>query len=215
MSTSFVPELRITLIRHGETPWNASGRWQGHADVPLSARGVEQAHQLAARLQADRARFDLLYASDLQRASATASVLAAALGLQVQPLPGLREVHLGIWSGLTTTEIQSRYAVQWDAVPLGGRRGEHGESDAMFDARVTAALQHLARTHPGQRIAVVTHGGTIKCALRNLIGPVSFPEDFIRNTSLTTLSTDGEHWRLLTFNDYRHLDAAPVPDETL
>src|ERR1700712_4846322 len=96
------------LIRHGETEWNLNGRWQGHADVPLNAVGRAQAQRLAEHLRAKKMHFDALYSSDLQRAWETASAVGAALGLTPQPLPALREIDVGSWSGLTGSEVIAR-----------------------------------------------------------------------------------------------------------
>ncbi|WP_045233917.1 histidine phosphatase family protein, partial [Deinococcus pimensis] len=62
--------MRLTLVRHGVTEWNAVGRWQGHADTPLSPDGERQARLLGRRLAGER--FDLVYTSDLSRAARTA-----------------------------------------------------------------------------------------------------------------------------------------------
>src|SRR5262245_42161594 len=96
------------LIRHGETDWNQSGRWQGHADVPLNALGRAQAQRLAERLRRERDPLDAIYSSDLLRAWETAQALAAAVGHAPQPLPALREIDVGSWSGLTRVEVMAR-----------------------------------------------------------------------------------------------------------
>lgn len=205
----------ITLIRHGETTWNSDGRWQGQADVPLSPVGYRQAEQLARRLLDEGTRWDHLYASDLQRAWQTAAVLGGALDLPFHPLPALREVHLGVWSGLTTDEITTRYADQFAAVAQGGKRGEHGESDAEFRARVSAGLLLLVEKHPEQHLAVVTHGGTIRATVDHLIGGPHVPAERIANTSLSTIAYDGTRWHLLRFNDHRHLLQEPALVDSL
>ena len=72
----------LILIRHGETDWNRQHRFQGQIDVPLNDIGHEQARRLAARLEAEP--IDVLLASDLQRAQATAAPLARARGLNIE-----------------------------------------------------------------------------------------------------------------------------------
>src|SRR5688572_30474192 len=99
----------ILLIRHGETEWNRNGRWQGHADIPLSQAGREQAQALAQRLVSEGAFFDHLYASDLCRAFETAQVVGRALNIPVHPFSPLREINVGSWSGLTRAEIIERF----------------------------------------------------------------------------------------------------------
>lgn len=68
----------ITLIRHGETEWNLSGRWQGHADSPLSPRGVAQAEALGQRMKGEQ--FDFYYSSDLGRAMHTSELVGGPIG---------------------------------------------------------------------------------------------------------------------------------------
>jgi broad specificity phosphatase PhoE len=113
--------MHLIFVRHGETAWNAERIYQGWSDVPLNALGERQA-QAAARALA--ARTDLtvraLYASPLQRAWRTAEVVGAALGLTPQPLPGLRELHWGDASGLTSPKSPSSGRTWPNA---GGRTG--------------------------------------------------------------------------------------------
>ena len=71
-------ETRFVLIRHAESVWNAAGRWQGHADPPLSERGRAQAEALAADLAP--LGIEVLLASDLARAAQTASIVGEAIG---------------------------------------------------------------------------------------------------------------------------------------
>ena len=82
----------LLLIRHGETDWNAEHRWQGHADVPLNARGREQAKALAEELAPEG--IDAIYASDLSRARDTAEIVGerrqpALLVLSHEALEGI------------------------------------------------------------------------------------------------------------------------------
>src|SRR5215211_8136133 len=97
----------ILLARHGETDWNREGRFQGWADPPLNDAGRAQAQALAERLR--EMPFDAVYASDLRRAFETAEIVAASHGVPVTPDPGLREVDIGSWSGLTRAEIEERF----------------------------------------------------------------------------------------------------------
>ena len=75
--------LRLLLVRHGQTEWNALRRYQGHSDLPLNGKGLEQARQLAARLQP--LTIDLAFSSDLLRAVQTADLLVHGRGLTAQP----------------------------------------------------------------------------------------------------------------------------------
>ena len=160
-----VPTLELVLIRHAESAWNAAGRWQGHADPPLSPAGREQAETLARELAS--LRLDAVWSSDLARALDTARIVAAPHGLTPAPDPRLRELDVGRWSGLCREEILrlepealARFAAgDPDARPGGG------ESRRELARRVRAALAEIGAAFAGRRVAVVAHLGVIS-ALR-------------------------------------------------
>lgn len=141
----------LLLARHGETDWNREGRWQGWADPPLNDTGRSQARQLAEELRS--IPFDAVFSSDLRRAHETAEILAAPHGVPVVADPGLREIDIGSWSGLTRAEITERF-------PDGVR--QDGETHEQHGARVREAVVRIARAHLGGRILLVGHGGTIR-----------------------------------------------------
>jgi broad specificity phosphatase PhoE len=136
----------ILLARHGETDWNRELRFQGHADEPLNDTGRRQAGELAARLAAEP--IVAVYASDLRRASETAEIVARRLELPLELDPRLREIDVGSWQGRTREELDG---AAWD-----------GETYDRHRLRVVAALQDIARSHPGECVLVVAHGGTLR-----------------------------------------------------
>ena len=143
----------ILLARHGETDWNAVGRWQGHTDRPLTELGRRQAAELAERL-AD-VELDAVYSSDLLRAVETAEPVAKRLGLPLQTLPELREVDVGTWAGLTRDEVAERFPDgfrRWSEWQTGWEDGE--TYDEMGDARRRRDSQARGRAprraHPGR-----------------------------------------------------------------
>jgi broad specificity phosphatase PhoE len=136
----------LLLVRHGETDWNAEGRLQGHTDRPLSDYGRLQARKLADEL-ADEP-LDAIYASDLARARVTAEIVGGRLGLPVTLDPELREKDWGTWEGLTPAER--------DRVDFAG------ESTEAHQKRILHALERIAEAHPGGRVLVVTHGGSMR-----------------------------------------------------
>ncbi len=134
----------ITLIRHGETEWNLSGRWQGHADSPLSSRGLEQAKALGERIKSEE--FDFYYSSDLGRALHTSKLVGEPSGMVAQSFPGLRERDLGVLEGLNTTEMEE---TQPDAYTSFRNDGPDfqvpgGESFRQFYERCLMAIEELA-----------------------------------------------------------------------
>jgi broad specificity phosphatase PhoE len=150
----------LLLARHGETDWNRDGRWQGLSDTRLNDLGREQAEALAAGL--DDA-VEVVYSSDLARARETAEIVAARLGLEVRLDPRLRERGFGAWEGLTTAEIENRFAEshrRWRAGE--GAGAEDAEPFAAFAARIHAFLEDAVRQHPGQTVLVIAHGGSIR-----------------------------------------------------
>src|SRR5262245_46586520 len=100
--------LKLYLVRHGETDWNADGRIQGHSDIELNPRGLEQARRLALRIP-EEGQFDAIYASPLKRAYRTAELAASALNLKVNSDSRLLERSLGVLEGLTLSDIKDKY----------------------------------------------------------------------------------------------------------
>jgi probable phosphoglycerate mutase len=158
-----VPTTRVLLARHGETEWNRTGRWQGHADPPLNAAGRRQAETLAAQLAGGGVA--AIYSSDLRRAAETARIVADRLGLAVTERPELREIDVGSWSGLTSEDVRTRFPEAFERW-RSGEIGHDGETREELALRVVPAVEALAHAHPGETVLVVTHGGVIR-ALRH------------------------------------------------
>src|SRR5437588_9392153 len=116
--------VRALVVRHGQSTWNALGRWQGHADPPLSPLGEEQAAAAADRLVGVVVE---VCASDLARARRTAEIVAGRLGVSLRLEPRLRERQAGPWTGLTHEEIAAGWPGYLEAGrPPPGFEGEHG-----------------------------------------------------------------------------------------
>ncbi len=150
----------ILLARHGESDWNRDRRWQGHADRPLTDHGREQARELAERLATTD--LDAVYSSDLERARETAAIVAERHGLPVQQLPALREVDVGSWSGLTRAEAEERFPDAYRRWTDGIEGWDDGETYEQLSERVLAAVREVAERHPGDRVLLVAHGGSIR-----------------------------------------------------
>jgi probable phosphoglycerate mutase len=163
-----VAPTTILIARHGETDWNRVGRFQGHADPPLNATGRAQAAQLADRLAG--MGVTAVHSSDLARASETAAIVAARLGIEVTPQPGLREIDVGEFQGLTHGEIDARWPEARARFEERGYGWGHGETFDELSGRVVATLLAIAETHPGECILAVGHGGTVRAALAHADG---------------------------------------------
>ena len=144
----------LLLVRHGETDWNAEGRLQGHTDTPLNDYGRRQARTLADELAGEP--IDAVYSSDLARARETAEIVGGRLGLTVVVDPGLREKNWGSWEGLTPAE---RERVEYA-----------GETTEDHRERTLRTLSAIAVRHPGERVLVVTHGGSIRRVQAAVLG---------------------------------------------
>ena len=150
----------ILLARHGQSDWNATRRWQGHADRPLTTTGRYQAKALAKRLA--HIELDAVYSSDLRRAADTARVVAEAQNLDLFQLPELREVDVGSWSGLTLEEAEERFPEGFARWREGHPGWNDGEGYDEMAQRVIGAVVEIALANEGGRALVVSHGGPIR-----------------------------------------------------
>lgn len=153
---------RIILVRHGQTVWNLEMKYQGHTDIALTDKGLEQASLVAKRLAAEKVA--AVYASDLSRAYMTAEKIAASFTLPVIAMPELREISFGEWEGLTYTninqgwpEVMANLFANPDSVQIPG-----GETFRELKARAANAIKKIVLNHPGETVVVVSHGGTIR-----------------------------------------------------
>lgn len=162
--------MKCYLIRHAQTQWNFENRIQGHSDPPLSALGCEQAKRTAGYFSGRS--IQALYTSHLIRSRQTAETIAQATGLTPTVIPGLSEIHLGAWEGLTPEEVNARYdgAYQvWKTEPSRVRI-PGGEAVAAFHERVRATFAQIAADHREGEIVIVSHGGVIASWLADWVG---------------------------------------------
>jgi probable phosphoglycerate mutase len=157
------PVTSLLLVRHGQSEWNAEGRWQGQADPPLSQLGEMQAVAAAERLDG----IDAVWASDLVRAARTAELIAGQLAVEVVLDDRWRERHAGEWQGHTRDEIETA----WPGYLDDGRRPPGWEPDAVVVERALDACRAMAAVHPGAGVVVVTHGGVVRTLERHLGAP--------------------------------------------
>jgi probable phosphoglycerate mutase len=173
---------RVLRGRHGQSEWNADGRWQGQADPPLTDLGRRQARDAARAL----GTVDAVVTSDLQRAAETAGIISEVLG--VGPIvvdPDLRERHAGEWQGLTRAEIERDWPGYLGAAPpvegeVGSssvpvetdgrqRRPPGWETDDDLVVRAVRALASIRKLITSGEVVAVTHGGLVY-ALETLLG---------------------------------------------
>jgi len=205
---------RLTLIRHGETAWNAEGRVQGQTDVPLNAVGRAQAQALVAALEGER--FDAVYSSDLARVAETARPLSTRLGMTPALDAGLRERHYGMFETLTYVECRqlhpeafARFSAKDASFDF-----ESGERLDRFSARSLSSLRAIAERHRGAQVLVFTHGGVLEMLLREARGMgLSAPRDFdLPNAAINRFGFEAGTWRMQTWAEVAHLDETALDE---
>ncbi len=156
---------KVIFVRHGQTEWNVTGRYQGQSDVHLTEEGKMQARKLAANFPVQDVA--AIYASDLNRAMVTAETIAEQFGLPVQAEPAFRELSFGEWEGLTYQQIvgkwedaMANFLQHPDILEIPG-----GENFPAVQKRATERLNELIRKHDGQTIVVVAHGAVLRTIL--------------------------------------------------
>ena len=180
-------ETILFLLRHGETEWNRSGRYQGRSDPELTPNGEAQARR-AAKLLA-RLNLAAIAVSPLKRAYVTASIVAERLGLPITTDERLVEMGYGDWEGLQQAEIKTRWPEllrRWKKAP-DEVAPPGGESLSDLQRRVRSFLQDTA-VGPGPILAV-THAGVIRTAVLEIRGESlgKFRQVQIPNGSLTSI----------------------------
>lgn len=197
----------ILLIRHGQTEYNANGRWQGHLDVPLNETGKAQAEALARRVA--HWPVSALYSSDLKRAAMTAAPLAEVWGVVPIFDAAWRERHVGVFEGRTREELQAAYPDVWANMRKGVLDIPGGEDRFTLQNRAVAAYEQVVAAHPHEMAAIVSHGGTLNALVSAVLG---IPTDhygrlnFRGNTGLTIIEIGDRGPRLTMINDTRHLE---------
>lgn len=205
--------VEVTLVRHGESTFNAKALYQGTLDLPvLTPKGRAQA-KAAVRLLPGP--YDALWMSPLARAVETARILARVSPLpDPETIPALREIHLPQWEGMAFADVKRRAASRhqhWKFAPETFEM-RTPQGDRHFPARDSLARardvldQALVRP-TGHRILAVTHGGMIRALLVAALGmdPDRLHSAILDNCSVTRLlvSSDGAH-RLMAFNQTAH-----------
>ena len=167
--------MRLILVRHGETPWNEAGRYQGWEDTPLSPRGTITAKGIGVRLRACGINRFHLWSSDLARAAATARI---AFGRVPRIDRRLRELDFGEFAGRTYQENLDHFGPRFsDWVEHRGHPPPPGgELLADFFARTEAWLTGVRTMVPaGETVVAVTHGGVVRALVRPFVDEELWP----------------------------------------
>ena len=155
--------MRILLVRHGQSQWNASHRLQGQANIPLSETGQAQADALRSTIQGLSPCRAIT--SDLQRVRETAARIGAP---DASPTSELREIDVGDWTGRTTSDIVAEDEAAYLAWRAGTGTPPGGEPWDVFADRVCAVIQREA-ADPCKNLLVACHGGVIRAVLQRFL----------------------------------------------
>ena len=206
-------KTEVILIRHGETEWNLSGRWQGHADSPLSARGIEQAEALGKRMLNEQ--LNSFYSSDLERARHTSRLVGGPSEWNPEFMESLRERDLGVLEGLTTDEMKVKYPQEYQSFR------NDGPEYQVLEVRVFSSFMIAVREHEGgnrntgKKIGVVTHGGFLGAIFRYVLKiPLDAERNFVLlNCSVNRLEKAESGWNLVSWGDVAHLEGLDSLDD--
>lgn len=201
----------LLLVRHGETVWNKEGRYQGQKNTPLSEEGKLQAKMLQRYLRNEI--IDATYTSDLDRAAETARIVAYPHNCQVNLDSRLREMSFGVWEGLTRKQVIDKYEELFKLryQDSEGTRIPGGEIPSEVGTRMSACVFEIIRRHCGQKVLLVSHGGSIRLLICSVLG-MKLSESFrfrLHNTGLCVLSFSKcdprPLWKIHALNSCVHL----------
>ncbi|WP_143317059.1 histidine phosphatase family protein [Clostridium sp. HBUAS56017] len=198
----------LFLVRHGETKWNALGKFQGCTDIDLSDEGVYQAKLLRDRVENS---FDFIYCSPLRRANDTANIICSNVHIKPEIEPAIREINFGDWEGLTLKEIKELYPENFNIWRTDESTGPICGGDLsikMASIRAKETILKIVNKHKGKKIMIVAHGGIIKAGLIGLFDwkMTMYHQIILGNTSICKLSFDDSLTpKIVSLNDTSHL----------
>jgi broad specificity phosphatase PhoE len=207
--------LRLWLVRHGESTWNAIGRVQGWADPPLSDLGIYQAERVAKRLA--EVGLSAIYSSTLQRAFQTAQIISDKVGVPIMPDPRLREHGMGEATGMIwgREAFFSRWPFLTEIANQGKPIRKHipgAEPPDIFIDRINHSIYAIKKAHIDGDVAVVAHGGVFRHYIADLLDASLGTADFsFGNVSLSQVEYTEENYAKIRFvNDCTHLQSGAV-----
>lgn len=200
--------MKLLLVRHGETQWNKSDRFQGQYDIALNRRGLAQARQTARALAKEAC--SAVYSSPLIRTMQVAREIAQPAGLPVVEVDSLKELDLGELEGVTGEEMRSGWPQVYDTWRDNPAKAvmPNGESLVELQERAWAAFQGLEGAHRDQdTVVMVSHNFTIRTIICRLLG-IPLENFHCMSLHLSSISrVDATRWgrRLVSYNCTSHL----------
>ncbi|WP_341729559.1 histidine phosphatase family protein [Brooklawnia sp.] len=183
---------RIAFVRHGQTSWNATDRFQGSSNIELNDTGRGQAHQAAGWLLANLpdARWDFVRYSPLSRAAETGAIIADAVSIDRRSaLPTLTERDWGAAEGLTFEGCVERWPLMGQVDEFAARELIPGaEPGSLVVERGRYAISTLVDQFPEAQAICATHGTVLRMTMNDVFGGQI---GFIPNTGIVVIDA----WR--------------------
>ena len=168
--------MKILIVRHGKTVWNAEKRAAGLADIELNEKGIEQAKELRDKLK--DVHFDLIITSPLKRAIKTANIINEGHNKEIIIDEGTTERNLGIYEGQPNeNEIFNEIRYDTKNVPVEG-----GEDCKTYTKKVFDFLEKTINLYKGKvdTLLIVSHGFFLRSADWYFNGLPTEPETVVR-----------------------------------
>ncbi len=202
--------LNLYITRHGETKWNTEGRLQGWLNSPLTEKGILQGQLLnhAVRMY----NIEKIYSSPSERALKTAISAKGKLGVEIEIMDELKEMHMGQWEGKTLDEIKERepenFENYWKKPHLFEKNTGENFEDVL--ARTKNALDKIVKENPTGNVLIVTHGVTLKAIISHYSseGFVEFwTKPVVQQASISLVRVDDQkNAEIILYGDTRHID---------
>ena len=199
---------KLYIIRHAEAEGNLYRRVHGHYDSRITDMGHEQLEAL--QLRFSQIPIDAVYSSDLQRAVTTARAISVPRGLEIQTTPRLREVNMGHWEDSTWARLEREDLEQLQNFSRNPGRWDIGSNEKFeaLKARLVSVVSEIAARHPGETVAIVSHGNAIRTLLTHVLNLPSerFGESaHCDNAGVSLLEVDEGGMRIVFMNDNSHI----------
>ncbi len=199
--------VRLLLVRHGQTAWNADDRFMGQTDIGLSPAGEQQAARVA--LRPAREPIDAAYASTLERAGRTAEIALDGRGIPVTRDSAWSEASYGEWEGFSWADVIARDPdlVARRRADLANTAPPGGETFGQLQRRLIDGMGRLLKGHDGSTVLIVAHGGPLRvlAAWCMGLGPAEQGRFVIDNGGLSAIQLDGQQAVLEFWNETAHL----------
>jgi len=198
----------LIIVRHGHTALNDGDRFRGRTDTPLDDQGLREA-EVTAQAISSRWKLSAVYTSSVSRAHVTGEIIGKSFGLPAIDEPGILDMDYGEWTGLTFDEARAHDAGIYKICmeKPSAFRPPKGESFEELRTRSVAAVKSIARRHPNQAVAIVTHNVVNRVILLGFLETSTdlFWRMHQGTCAINVLEYDGRGYGIELINDTSHI----------